>query len=59
LQTEAEHFIACVRNGASPISDGMTGLQVVEILEAASRSIAEQGNPVRLTSRFRITEAVA
>jgi predicted dehydrogenase len=59
LQTEAEDFIACVRNGASPISDGMTGLQVVEILEAASRSIAEQGNPVRLTSRFRITEAVA
>ena len=30
LQTEAEHFIDCVRTGASPISNGATGLQVVE-----------------------------
>ena len=50
LQTETEHFIACVCTGASPISDGMTGLQVVRILEAASRSIEAQGNPVRLGS---------
>jgi predicted dehydrogenase len=51
LQTEAEHFISCVRTGASPISNGTTGLQVVEILEATSRSIAAQGNPVSLTEK--------
>jgi predicted dehydrogenase len=49
LQTEAEHFISCIRSGASPISNGLTGLQVVEILEAASRSIAGQGSPVPLS----------
>jgi predicted dehydrogenase len=48
LETEVEHFIDCVRTGASPISNGITGLQVVRILEAASRSIQAQGNPVRL-----------
>jgi predicted dehydrogenase len=48
LQTEVEHFIDCCRTGASPISNGITGLQVVRILEAASRSIQTQGNPVRL-----------
>lgn len=53
LQTEAEHFIACVRSGALPISGGMAGLQVVQILEAASQSIAEQGNPVRLRKKLR------
>jgi predicted dehydrogenase len=46
LETEAEHFIDCVRTGATPISNGETGLQVVEILEAASRSIAAQGSPI-------------
>lgn len=51
LQTEAEHFISCVRTGASPISNGTTGLQVVEILEATSRSIAAQGNTVSLTEK--------
>jgi len=54
LQTEAEHFVSCVRTGASPISNGMTGLQVVEILEATSRSIAAQGNPVALTDKRKI-----
>ena len=48
LQTEIEHFIDCVRTGSPPISGGMSGLRVVEILEAASRSIADQGRPVPL-----------
>lgn len=52
LYTEAEHFIACLHSGESPISDGKTGLQVVEILEAASRSIAALGNPVPLTNGY-------
>ncbi|HJU16607.1 MAG TPA: Gfo/Idh/MocA family oxidoreductase [Stellaceae bacterium] len=48
LQTETEHFVDCVLRGASPISSGLTGLRVVEILEATSRSIAAQGKPVSL-----------
>lgn len=58
LQTEAEHFIDCVYTGASPISNGTTGLQVVEILEAASRSIAEQGNPISLLHKHKLRENV-
>lgn len=56
LQTEAEHFIDCLRNGKSPVSGGKTGLRVVEILEAASRSIAAQGKPVRLRQSHRMRE---
>jgi predicted dehydrogenase len=52
LQTEVEHFIDCCFTGACPISNGITGLQVVRILEAASRSIQSQGNPVRLGNEF-------
>jgi predicted dehydrogenase len=58
LQTEAEHFIDCVRTGASPISNGMTGLQVVEILEAASRSIAAQGQPMPLMEKGKKRRAL-
>jgi predicted dehydrogenase len=59
LQTEVEHFVTCVRSGVSPISGGMAGLQVVEILEAASRSIAEQGSPVRLRRKHGRAETAA
>jgi predicted dehydrogenase len=58
LQAEAEHFIGCIRGGGSSISDGVAGLRVVEILEAASRSIAERGKPIRLRSKERISEKV-
>lgn len=48
LQTEVEHFVDCVRTGGQPISSGISGLRVIEVLEAASRSIAKQGAPVLL-----------
>ena len=53
LATEAEHFIDCLRRGAAPISGGAAGLRVVEILEAASSSIAARGSPVRLDGKLR------
>lgn len=48
LQTEVEHFVDCVRNGRQPLSGGESGLQVIEILEAASQSMMEKGRPVRI-----------
>jgi predicted dehydrogenase len=51
LRTETEHFIDCVRRGTRPISSGLTGLHVVEILEATSRSIAARGNPFAITHK--------
>ncbi|MGY3359974.1 putative dehydrogenase [Bradyrhizobium sp. GM0.4] len=56
LSVEAKHFVDCIRNGSSPLSSGTTGLQVVQILEAASRSIMAQGKPVRLTHPEREKE---
>jgi len=58
LNIEALHFIDCVRDGTTPVTDGTTGLQVVEILEAASRSIAAQGKPIDL-SYTRLTARLA
>ena len=48
LQTETEHFVDCVLKGTPPISGGVAGLHVVEILEATSRSIEARGAPVEL-----------
>jgi predicted dehydrogenase len=58
LQTEVEHFVECVRTGALPISNGTAGLRVVEVLEAASRSMAEQGKPVVLKQPGRVVDRV-
>jgi predicted dehydrogenase len=39
LRTECEHFIDCIRRGATPRSSGESGLQVTRVLAAAQRSL--------------------
>jgi len=51
LHREAAHFIRCVQDREPVITDGEAGLRVVEILEAASQSIAEKGRPIELEAR--------
>jgi predicted dehydrogenase len=48
LRVEAQHFLDCIRTGRRPLSDGASGLRVVSILEAATRSLARRGQPVEL-----------
>lgn len=48
LHDEARHFVACIETGAQPLTDGDTGLRVVNILETAGRSLALQGRPMEL-----------
>jgi predicted dehydrogenase len=46
LHAEARHFVDCIANGKRPASDGEAGLRVVEIAEAATRSMRQRGQPV-------------
>lgn len=49
LQVEAQHFVDCIEKGHKPITSGEAGLRVVRILEAASQSMAQQGQLVKIT----------
>jgi predicted dehydrogenase len=49
LRVEATHFLDCIRNNQKPLSDGLAGLRVLRILEAASDSLKHGGRPVELT----------
>ena len=39
LRVECEHFLECLRTGATPRSDGHSGLRVVRVLERLQRSL--------------------
>jgi predicted dehydrogenase len=47
LAVQDRHFLDCIRNGTRPLTDGASGLAVVEALEAAERS-RRLGRPVLL-----------
>lgn len=45
LRLECQHFVDCVRDGVTPVSDGRDGMRVVRVLEAATLSLAAGGAP--------------
>jgi predicted dehydrogenase len=48
LRVELEYFADCLLNNKPPINDGLAGLRVVRMLEAADCSIKKRGELVRL-----------
>lgn len=43
LRRVVQHFADCIRNRQTPITDGLCGLRVVSVLEAATRSMRAHG----------------
>jgi predicted dehydrogenase len=41
LRVECEHFLECIRTGATPRSDGHSGLRVVRVLERLQQSLKD------------------
>jgi len=48
LRVEGEHFVECIKNGKAPLTDGLLGLRVVQLIEAATRSMNERGRSVEI-----------
>lgn len=42
LRLECEHFLACVRTGATPRTDGAEGLRVLRVLDRAQASLGSE-----------------
>jgi predicted dehydrogenase len=48
LSVELEYFVDCVLEGKTPSNDGVAGLRVVRLLEAAEQSLKQKGRIVAL-----------
>ncbi len=46
LKTECQHFLDCINHGATPVSCGTRGTELVRILEASTQSLQTGGAPV-------------
>jgi predicted dehydrogenase len=49
LLTEMAHFVDCIEHNKRSITSGEIGLHVIQILEAANRSMEHQGQPVEIS----------
>ncbi|KQW39108.1 oxidoreductase [Rhizobacter sp. Root404] len=52
LGVEGLHFIDCIENRKVPKTDGQLGLRVVELIEAASKSMRAKGETVYITRQL-------
>jgi predicted dehydrogenase len=57
LRSECQHFLDCIREGISPLTDGKRGLELVRILEASSQSLKHGGGQVLLQPKVARTVA--
>lgn len=48
LTVELNYFLDCILGGTTPSNDGVTGLRIVRLLEAAERSLKHRGRIVAL-----------
>jgi predicted dehydrogenase len=48
LKNQCQHFLDCLANGKTPLSDGYFGWRVVRTMEAIQRSIEQHGAPVEV-----------
>lgn len=48
LRLEAAYFIECIQNNKTPFNDGVAGLHIVQMLEAADESVKNKGKVVQL-----------
>jgi predicted dehydrogenase len=48
LEVECRHFLECIAQQKPPLTDGVSSLRVVRVLEAAQRSLGADGAPVNL-----------
>ena len=48
LKVVCQHFLDCIRNGKTPLTNGRRGLELVKILEAASASLKCNGAAIEI-----------
>lgn len=48
LQNQCNHFIDCIQQGVTPLTDGQNGLEVVKVINAIQESIRNDGTNVEV-----------
>lgn len=48
LRRQCQQFLESIRTRERPLTDGESGLRVLRVLDAAERSLAQRGKPIRL-----------
>lgn len=49
LRRECEHFLDCIQKREKPLTDGKSGIQVLQVLQACQTSLQLNGKPILLS----------
>lgn len=53
LRVQCQHFLDCINESKRPLTDGLNGMRVVEVVEAAQRSMKNNGDTVFISRNGR------
>jgi predicted dehydrogenase len=55
LRTEMIHFVRCIEGKERPLTDALSGMRVVSLVEAAAESMKKKGVPVEVNENYAAT----
>jgi UDP-2-acetamido-3-amino-2,3-dideoxy-glucuronate N-acetyltransferase len=55
LKEECQHFLQCCKDRSSPRTDGLEGLRVLDVLQAAQKSLDSDGSTIPISSPTVVT----
>jgi predicted dehydrogenase len=55
LRTEMMHFVRCIEGKEKPLTDALSGLRIVSLIEAAAQSLKMKGVPVEVNPKYAAT----
>jgi predicted dehydrogenase len=56
LRVQCQHFLDCINTGEKPLTSGIEGLQVVQVLEAASESLRKGGSKIDIDYAAKVDQ---
>ena len=55
LRTEMTHFVRCIEGKEKPLTDALSGMRIVSLIEAACQSLNMRGVPVEVNQKYAAT----
>jgi predicted dehydrogenase len=49
------HFVRCIEGKEKPLTDALSGLRIVSLIEAAAQSLKMKGVPVEVNPKYAAT----
>lgn len=58
LKVQCSHFVECLKSNAQPLTNGQVGFEMLYVLNALTKSLKKNGQPIKIVPQRKMSSAV-